>query len=81
MNDFVSYYGQNQISPVSQDISDLDLHFKRRANLYEMLGIDTALFAGKQILEVGAGSGYNSLCFCHWVQKCGGGGGNPFRTK
>lgn len=63
MNDFVKYYQDFNISPVSQDISDLDLHIRRRKRLYELLGISPKIFENSSILEVGAGSGYNSLVF------------------
>lgn len=62
-NEFLEYYKQNKISPVSQDISDLNLHIKRRNRLYALLGINADSFKGARILEVGAGSGYNTLVF------------------
>lgn len=34
MNEFVKYYTKHNISPVSQDISDLTLHIKRGLKLY-----------------------------------------------
>lgn len=63
MNWFVKYYGAHKISPVSQDIKDLKKHIARRERLYMLLGINAALFKGAEILEVGAGSGYNTLPF------------------
>lgn len=63
MNQFLKYYGEHGISPVSQDISDLEAHIVRRKRLYRLLGIDYRLFRGANILEVGAGSGYNTLVF------------------
>lgn len=62
-NEFLEYYKQNKISPVSQDISDLNLHIARRNRLYALLGINADSFKGARILEVGAGSGYNTLVF------------------
>ena len=62
-NGFVAFYDKHKISPVSQDISDLDRHVSRRRKLYRMLGIDYRLFRGAEILEVGAGSGHNTLFF------------------
>lgn len=62
-NKFLEYYKQNKISPVSQDISDLSLHIRRRNRLYALLGINADSFKGAKILEVGAGSGYNTLVF------------------
>jgi len=58
---FVSFYSQHNISPVAQDISDLSRHFGRRRNLYHKLGLAPFAFYGKNILECGPGSGYNSL--------------------
>lgn len=61
MNNFLQFYGQNGISPVSQNISDLNLHFGRRISLYRTLGLAASLFAGKTVLEVAPGSGHNSI--------------------
>lgn len=68
-NDFLKYYGEKNISPVKQDISDLQLHCRRREKLYRQLGLPFCLFKDKNILEVGPGSGYNTLVLLH-----GGGG-------
>ncbi|HDX6329077.1 TPA: methyltransferase domain-containing protein, partial [Campylobacter fetus] len=65
-NEFTQFYKEHNISPVSQDLSDINLHLKRRANLYQMLGIDKRLFKNRDVLEVGPGSGFNSICFCKW---------------
>ncbi|MDO8607002.1 MAG: methyltransferase domain-containing protein [Phaeospirillum sp.] len=56
--DFYMKYG---ISPVRQDISDLDRHFQRRGALYRHLGILPQHIAGRRVCEVGPGSGYNSV--------------------
>lgn len=61
MNNFLQFYGQNQISPVSQNIDDLALHFGRRIGLYRTLGLAVGLFEGRDILEVAPGSGHNSI--------------------
>lgn len=60
-NEFVEYYQKYNISPVSQDISDLQKHCQRRARLYRILGIAPRALFGAKILEAGAGSGYNAL--------------------
>ncbi|NJD01663.1 MAG: class I SAM-dependent methyltransferase [Ruminiclostridium sp.] len=65
-NLFISFYGEHFISPVHQDISDLNLHLSRREKLYRMLGLPPVAFKGKTILEVGPGGGYNSLAFFVW---------------
>jgi ubiquinone/menaquinone biosynthesis C-methylase UbiE len=58
---YVDFYRQEEISPVAQDISDLDRHFQRRQALYRHLGISPGLVAGKSIIEFGPGSGHNAL--------------------
>lgn len=60
-NYFLDYYGQHGISPVSQDISDLDAHVARRVGLYRTLGLAPIHFKGRRVLEVGPGSGHNSI--------------------
>ncbi|MBQ8691940.1 MAG: hypothetical protein IJ520_02215, partial [Synergistaceae bacterium] len=68
-NEYIEYYGENNISPVHQDISDFDIHMKRRKKLYRQLGIPVKLFRDAKILEVGPGGGYNTLCFFKWGAK------------
>lgn len=63
MNHFLEYYRKHNISPVKQDISNLVIHLRKRENLYRQLGIPAISFKDKEILEIGAGSGYNSLGF------------------
>jgi len=58
---YVDFYRQNNISPVSQDISDLGRHFQRRASLFLTLGILPRLVSGQSVLEFGPGSGHNAL--------------------
>jgi 2-polyprenyl-3-methyl-5-hydroxy-6-metoxy-1,4-benzoquinol methylase len=58
---FVDFYRQNGISPVSQDIADLQRHYERRASMYRLLGIPPAAVAGKCVLEFGPGSGHNAI--------------------
>ncbi len=65
-NDILSYYVENSISPVHQDISNWNLHIERRRKLYRQCGIPFKFFEGKKILEVGPGSGYNTLVFFEW---------------
>ncbi|MCZ6523143.1 MAG: class I SAM-dependent methyltransferase [Alphaproteobacteria bacterium] len=61
MKPFIDFYRANQISPVAQDISDLEKHFDRRAALYRHLGLVPSLLRGKAVIEFGPGSGYNSI--------------------
>ena len=60
-NSFVTYYKENKISPVNQDISDIELHFQRRDTLFRSLGIPPRFLQGKTVLEFGPGSGHNSI--------------------
>lgn len=54
-NKFLSYYGENEISPVRQDISNYKLHCKRRKKLYRQLGIPLLAVRNSEVLEIGAG--------------------------
>ncbi len=60
-NEFLEHYLLNKITPVKQNISDLDKHFFRRKSLYKTLGLTKSNFENKRILEVGFGGGYNPL--------------------
>ena len=57
----LGFYRRHQISPVRQDIRDLEAHFGRRAALYRHVGILPAFVRGRTVLEVGPGSGFNSV--------------------
>ena len=57
----LDFYRRHQISPVRQDIRDLDAHFARRAALYRHLGILPRFLRGRTVVEIGPGSGFNSL--------------------
>jgi len=57
----LEFYQRHRISPVRQDIGDLEAHFARRAALYRHLGILPAFVRGRRVLEIGPGSGFNSL--------------------
>lgn len=57
----VEFYQRHGISPVRQDISNIDVHFTRRAALYRHLGLLPQFFRGRSIVEIGPGSGFNSL--------------------
>lgn len=58
---FVGFYRQHDISPVHQDISDLERHYTRRDSLYRHLGLPPAFLAGRTIAEFGPGSGHNAI--------------------
>jgi len=59
--DHLNFYKENDISPVNQDITNLKIHFERRNSLYRLLGLPPMLIKDKNILEVGPGSGHNSI--------------------
>lgn len=65
-NPLLTFYKHHHISPVHQDIADLDRHLLRRAKLYRLLGLPPAFFNGRHILEVGPGGGYNALAPLSW---------------
>jgi len=58
---FVDFYKANNISPVAQDISDLQAHFDRRGALFRQMGIVPSSIRGKSVIEFGPGSGFNSI--------------------
>ena len=57
----LEYYIEEKISPVHQDISDLNKHFEIRESLYFLLGLVPISFKGKDVLEIAPGSGHNSI--------------------
>jgi len=61
MKAFVDFYTKEGISPVAQDIADLEKHFRRRHALYRHVGIVPSLLEGRSVLELGPGSGHNSI--------------------
>jgi hypothetical protein len=65
-NDHLTFYKEHNISPVRQNITDLSKHFDRRGSLYRYLGLPKISFKDKNVLEVGPGSGHNSL----YVASC-----------
>lgn len=58
---YLDFYGRHGIIPVRQDLSDPDLHFRRREALYRHLGLWPAVIRGRRILEIGPGTGDNAL--------------------
>jgi SAM-dependent methyltransferase len=57
----LDFYRRHGISPVRQDIRNLDAHFARRAALYRHLGLLPKFVLGRTVLEIGPGSGFNSV--------------------
>ena len=61
MNNFLKFYGENQISPVDQNLHDLNRHFGQRIGLYRSLGLGPLAFRDRDVLEVAPGSGHNAI--------------------
>ena len=59
MSAFIDYYNDKGIIPVKQTINER--HFRRRAHLYKELGCPPLCFRDKDLLEIGAGTGDNSV--------------------
>lgn len=62
---FVDFYKRHNISPVRQDIVDIEKHFQRRESLYRTLSIVPAFLKGKNVIEFGPGGGYNAIYTAH----------------
>ncbi|QOI43109.1 class I SAM-dependent methyltransferase [Leptospira interrogans serovar Canicola] len=58
---FVDFYNKNNISPVRQNITDLEKHYYRRESLYISLGILPGYINNKKVIEFGPGSGHNAV--------------------
>jgi len=58
---FVTFYSDHKVSPVAQDITDLEKHFQRRDSLFRSLGIPPFLVNGLSVIEFGPGSGHNAV--------------------
>ena len=58
---YIDFYSKHNISPVHQDITDMEKHFQRRESLYRSLSVIPNLLEGKSILELGPGSGHNAI--------------------
>lgn len=65
-SEYLEHYMQHNISPVRQNISNIKKHFFRRTMLYRMLGLLPSSFSNKKVLEVGVGSGHNSIVTAQW---------------
>lgn len=57
----IEFYTKHAISPVRQDISNLREHYQKREALYRQLGILPPFLKDRTVLEIGPGSGFNSL--------------------
>lgn len=61
MSDHLTFYQTNEVSPVLQDVADAKKHLVRRESLYRSLGLPSTFFRDRTVLEIGPGSGQNSL--------------------
>ena len=59
-NSHADFYSKHYISPVSQNITNLESHFRRRSSLFYSLGITPLLVSGSEVIEFGPGSGHNA---------------------
>ena len=62
-NRMVNYYEEHEISPVKQNLGDLDGLIARRSALLSQLCMNQTFFRNRRLIEVGPGSGHNSLYF------------------
>lgn len=68
-NDYIEYYDKYKISPVKQNLTNLENHFYIREMLYQSLGTPATYFKDKNVLEVGPGGGYNSIVTASFQPK------------
>ena len=57
----LDYYIHQGISPVHYNLKKINKHFQIRESLYRLLGFPPSFFKGKDIIEIAAGSGHNSI--------------------
>jgi len=57
----VDFYIKHKVSPVTRDISKLEVYFEKRESLFRHLGIIPSFLADKTVLEFGPGGGHNSI--------------------
>lgn len=60
-NDYLEHYSNHKISPVRQNIDDIEKHFYIRKKLYQSLGMTNVNFENRNIIEIGPGGGYNTI--------------------
>lgn len=68
-NSYFQFYGEHNISPVRQNIDNIEMHYKRREKLYRLLGMPVNLFKDKEILEIGPGVGTIHWLFLNGVEN------------
>jgi hypothetical protein len=58
---FIDFYTQIGFAPTGQQIGLSKRHRENRTNLYRKLGLHPMVFMGARVLEIGPGSGENSI--------------------
>lgn len=66
---FLDFYDTLPSVPVNQEGAGSIRHFSQRAALYRTLGLTPLMVKGRNILEVGPGSGDNALHIASWQPK------------
>ncbi len=65
MQSQLDFYKENDLATTRQEIEDLGLYFNKREALYRQLGILPIFISNRTVLEIGPGSGVNSLYTAH----------------
>lgn len=58
---FIDFYTQIGFAPTGQQEGQVQKHRENRSNLYRKLGLHPGVFNGASVLEIGPGSGENSI--------------------
>jgi hypothetical protein len=66
---YLDFYNSNNILPVSQDLSNLNIFISRRNYLYRTLGIPLNFIKDREVLEVGPGGGFNAVATSYYSPK------------
>ena len=69
-SEYINFYLKQKILPWRQDLQDLDAHFQRRKSLYRHLGILPRFIRDRSVLELGPGSGHNSIFTASLEPSC-----------
>lgn len=70
LGEYINFYLKQKILPWRQDLKDLEAHFQRRKSLYRHLGILPSFVRGRSVLELGPGSGHNSIFTASLEPSC-----------
>ena len=58
---FIDFYTEIGFAPTGQQEGQVQKHWENRTNLYRKLGLHPGLFKGASVLEIGPGSGENTI--------------------